>query len=638
VAAAVAGAAAGCGGASKGNKPGTGGGGGSGGGSTNTAQGSFTQVGSLATGRVGHSATLIPTTNQVLIAGGRGRAGTTDVVLDTAEVFDPATGRFTPARGTMIGGNQTGKRGRMAHGAAALPTGEVVLVGGQTDVAGTSQLATLEYYTPSTGQFTAVSGSLAEAKSDPLVITYLSQGITKLMIAGGRKSSNPQQSTAPHVSLKSANIFRGDSKSLSASNFQLLTGRFGATAAAISSGEFVIQGGINRDSATASPIPAGFEIFDPATERFTQSNKALASNNNKALNHDRFSCDMAIMGSGTGAVPAVFGGRDNASNPNAVVDTIEFYEPSTNSWTVVTARLITPRAGHTATRLANGDILIIGGKSALGQVLASTEIVSGSGVNAKVTQGPSMTIGRANHTATLLPSGQILIVGGEDASGAPIAAAEIFALPNSTVNGAGAGNVVPGGTGAPSGLTLTPNSGPVGTAVTVRNTSNNFSLNITDNIVRVNGVLAPVQSATASELRIVIPNTTTGEVSVQIGQSISTNNPIFTVTSGTTGGTGTGTGTSPYGSPPRIFLVVPTSVSAFWPMSFFGTNFDDQAIPFINNVPSLTIVGFSLQNLPLVGTVGVLATICPPGAPTGSGFAQLSEFGQLSNLFPITVN
>ncbi|MGH7296719.1 MAG: kelch repeat-containing protein, partial [Polyangiaceae bacterium] len=54
-----------------------------------TYQGFFTQVGSLATGRVNHTATLLKN-GQVLIVGGRGRSGTQDVVLDSAELFNPA--------------------------------------------------------------------------------------------------------------------------------------------------------------------------------------------------------------------------------------------------------------------------------------------------------------------------------------------------------------------------------------------------------------------------------------------------------------------------------------------------------------------------------------------------------------------
>ncbi len=639
VAAAVAGVAAGCSGSSKESAPGTSGGG-SGGGGTNTARGTFTQVGSLATGRVGHTATLLPLSGKVVVIGGKGRSGSTDAVLSTAEIFDPATGRFTPARGTMIGGNQAGKNGRMSHAAVAIVMGQqeqVLVIGGQTDAAGQNQLATAEIYDATAQTFSAVTGSLSEPKADPVVIPYVSQGIMKVMVAGGRKSSNPQQATAPQVSLRTADIYRADSRSFSRSAFQLIQGRFGADIAPISQNQFVVVGGVNRDSATASPVAAGFEVFDASAEKFSQSSLQAPQSTNAKLNRDRVAADVAVMGSGSNARAAVFGGADNPNSPTSIVDTIEFYDESTNSWTVVTARLITPRSGHTATRLQNGDILIVGGRSSTGQVLATTEIVSGSGVNASVKAGPTLNVARTNHTATLLQNGQLLIAGGEDTTGAPIAAAEIFALPGSTVVGAGQHAVQPGGPGAPQGLTLNPSTGNIGTIVTIRNTSNNFAVaNPSDNIVRFNGVVAPVQSATASELRVTVPNgATTGPVSVQIGQDISQNNPIFTVGGSTNpGGGGGGSG---FSGPPRIFIVLPSSGPAFMPVGIGGSNFDVGTIPYFNSVPSISLFNWSTQNLPLIGSVSIGFTIVPLAAPPGNGFVQVQYFGQLSNPFPFTV-
>ncbi|MFO0599304.1 MAG: kelch repeat-containing protein [Myxococcaceae bacterium] len=87
------------------------------------------------------------------------------------------------------------------------------------------------------------------------------------------------------------------------------------------------------------------------------------------------------------------------------------------------------RAGHTATLLKNGKVFIAGGYNfkqgtAEKQALASTEIFNpGTGAFevAKAvsitSQGSVYELPRAYHTATLLPSGQVMLWGGETYSG-----------------------------------------------------------------------------------------------------------------------------------------------------------------------------------------------------------------------------
>jgi N-acetylneuraminic acid mutarotase len=88
----------------------------------------------------------------------------------------------------------------------------------------------------------------------------------------------------------------------------------------------------------------------------------------------------------------------------------------------LTGSLNTARAGHTATLLPNGQVLIAGGENTLG-FLASAELYNPS--TGQWTDTGSMTTPRINQRATLLPNGQVLVSGGDNTTGA-LASAELY--------------------------------------------------------------------------------------------------------------------------------------------------------------------------------------------------------------------
>jgi hypothetical protein len=84
-----------------------------------------------------------------------------------------------------------------------------------------------------------------------------------------------------------------------------------------------------------------------------------------------------------------------------------------------TGDLNNARAGHTATRLLDGRVLVVGGDG-----LASAEIYdprTGSWAGTG-----SMSQARSNHTATLLPDGRVLVAGGWSEFHDALASAEIY--------------------------------------------------------------------------------------------------------------------------------------------------------------------------------------------------------------------
>ena len=117
-----------------------------------------------------------------------------------------------------------------------------------------------------------------------------------------------------------------------------------------------------------------------------------------------------------GVPPA--GGVDADANPDEAI--LEGVVVPTGSMTV-------KRSAHTATLLPSGEVLVAGGLGN-GGYLRSAELYDP--VAGTFTATGSMTTARTNHTATLLPNGKVLITGGlsevNTVGSAPVASAEVY--------------------------------------------------------------------------------------------------------------------------------------------------------------------------------------------------------------------
>src|ERR1017187_3233012 len=92
------------------------------------------------------------------------------------------------------------------------------------------------------------------------------------------------------------------------------------------------------------------------------------------------------------------------------LSTAELYDSASGTWTVTGAQ-VAPRAYHTATLLPGGKVLIVGGYNSSSGLLSSAELYDPAS-GTWTTTGP-LASAREYHTATLLPNGMVLVVGGE---------------------------------------------------------------------------------------------------------------------------------------------------------------------------------------------------------------------------------
>src|ERR1700758_4035234 len=86
--------------------------------------------------------------------------------------------------------------------------------------------------------------------------------------------------------------------------------------------------------------------------------------------------------------------------------------------------LSTTRAGHAATRLPNGQVLVTGGVDENGHTLSSAELYNPTTHTSTKTTG-SMRAAREHHTSTLLKDGTVLITGGDE-EGTALNTSEIY--------------------------------------------------------------------------------------------------------------------------------------------------------------------------------------------------------------------
>ena len=122
----------------------------------------------------------------------------------------------------------------------------------------------------------------------------------------------------------------------------------------------------------------------------------------------------------------ILGGNDGGG---AALSAVELYTPGASGGTVQAAysSALAARAGATATRLADGRVVLLGGSEG-GTARQDVALVSGAS-QASLTSAGQLLVGRSEHGAVLLPDGRVFVAGGTNtlgSDGGALANAEIY--------------------------------------------------------------------------------------------------------------------------------------------------------------------------------------------------------------------
>lgn len=315
---------------------------------------------SQVAGRVNHTSTVLPGGN-VLVIGGERKAG----FLRSSELYDPILGTWTPIANLATY--------RDALQAALLPNGMVLAAG-----TATNNFKQLEVYDPSKGDWCAC-GELSSEHMYPTV-TVLPDGTA--LVVGGMSYGTGEW--LPIASAERYDPKQGAWRTAEAMGHA----RSMQSATLLPTGKLLVAGGGARAA----------ESYDPETGKWSGAGEMATS-------RDRHTATLLPNGK-----VLIAGGIAGAS-----LDSAELYDPKKGDWSPLEPKMGAARLGHTATLLPSGKVLVAGGHSsdAPGLVcsgLEQTELFDST--SRRWTSAGSMGKARSRHSATLLANGEVLVAGG----------------------------------------------------------------------------------------------------------------------------------------------------------------------------------------------------------------------------------
>lgn len=205
------------------------------------ASATWSPTGAMHHARVYHSATLLQSGKVLVVGGYPGTYWGTSTVLPlaSAELYDPATGEWSETGSLQVA--------RGFHAAALLPSGKVLVVGGNTDGHAATGTTSVEIFDPADGNWHA--GVSQQVPTQRPTATRLVSG--KVLVTGGC-----QIDYACGEEMRGAWLYGQDGAWTEARRMDFP--RDGHVAVLLSTGKVLLAGG---DQGTANGLPAS--VYDP---------------------------------------------------------------------------------------------------------------------------------------------------------------------------------------------------------------------------------------------------------------------------------------------------------------------------------------------------------------------------------------
>ena len=221
------------------------------------AAGTFSRVGHLNQPREAHTATLLLSGKVLIAGGGRGGMPGGYISYDTAEIYDPATSRFTTIRAHM-------KFDRVGAAAERLSDGRVLIVGGKSGkllmsrrhpgLSSLTPLSSAEIYDPESGTFIRTG----DMSAPHYLATATMLGNDQVLVVGGWLMQG-----FVVVGMRDADVYQPQTNRFFSAG-RTAVARLENTATLLDDGEVLVAGGIDGKS----NVSASVEFYSPKQHRF----------------------------------------------------------------------------------------------------------------------------------------------------------------------------------------------------------------------------------------------------------------------------------------------------------------------------------------------------------------------------------
>ena len=173
-----------------------------------------------------------------------------------------------------------------------------------------------------------------------------------------------------------------------------------AAGVVLQDGRVLVCGGIpGSGNAGAGNARSSAEIYDPATRMWSYTTGSM--------NAPRTNTQATLLNNG---IVLITGGHSSSYSGPTYYNSAELFDPSTGTFTMLSSNMGVTRTRHSAVKLNNGKVLILGGHNSSNQL--SSALLFDPNTNTFTSTGSMNAVRYGGQTATLLQSGKVLVVGG----------------------------------------------------------------------------------------------------------------------------------------------------------------------------------------------------------------------------------